>query len=674
MAIQTIDNFNVVAKKPTDSRYTDPSGTPWASTGAVTTGINSNQRYVGLTVAIGTPAVEWWFKGGIADGNLVEKAGAGSAGAENGLNIYTNNKVRLGGTLLTTTAVDLSTYKLTLKDSGAAPTGIEIVPGAADNANWTTANVNIVTGKLSGVSNAKFDSNVGIGVIPSTNQTLGTKLDVYRSFNETSFPTEAFYISRSDLLLSPSIVGGALSNSLNICAAYNRNGLYATPTSGSITAAASSEAFYCGTYSEFTYGAHSATTTSNGNISAIAARGYFIYNSNIDTFITNRIMSPVSDSVSPYTGTISELVGLRIDDQRKNTVINTSTFKSYGIQQKGRIDYNYFAANTGIGIEPEPETDPIATSNSKLNVYRYTGYSSNPIAVTVNSTLNMADDLGSGNTSLYAANFGNLRWAPTTNQDVPTDGSIAGTSAYLSLVSANDTINGLLSASSSQIYTAAASSVFISGVNSSGATITVPVGTNMANIQPGYQVLIKPSGGTGSFGYVNVYVNTVNTGLRTFTLKRISGGSRGAWTYTTGVVPSVTLSGASIVVAKAASGDDLGSIDLAIGSRILAPAPDAYSGSSFRIDSAVGLQIDDQQSGMPDPNTPWNPSITLTSGYISGSYGIKQLGNNDVNLYNAIINNLPNLPVYATNALALAGGLTVGTIYRTATGELRIVI
>jgi len=30
--------------------------------------------------------------------------------------------------------------------------------------------------------------------------------------------------------------------------------------------------------------------------------------------------------------------------------------------------------------------------------------------------------------------------------------------------------------------------------------------------------------------------------------------------------------------------------------------------------------------------------------------------------------------VYATNAAALAGGLTPGTLYRTATGELRIVI
>jgi hypothetical protein len=35
---------------------------------------------------------------------------------------------------------------------------------------------------------------------------------------------------------------------------------------------------------------------------------------------------------------------------------------------------------------------------------------------------------------------------------------------------------------------------------------------------------------------------------------------------------------------------------------------------------------------------------------------------------------LPLLPTYATNALALAGGLVVGDFYKTATGELRIVV
>jgi len=35
---------------------------------------------------------------------------------------------------------------------------------------------------------------------------------------------------------------------------------------------------------------------------------------------------------------------------------------------------------------------------------------------------------------------------------------------------------------------------------------------------------------------------------------------------------------------------------------------------------------------------------------------------------------IPNSPTYATNAAAITGGLTVGTVYKTATGELRIVV
>jgi hypothetical protein len=36
--------------------------------------------------------------------------------------------------------------------------------------------------------------------------------------------------------------------------------------------------------------------------------------------------------------------------------------------------------------------------------------------------------------------------------------------------------------------------------------------------------------------------------------------------------------------------------------------------------------------------------------------------------------NLTDLPVYANNAAALAGGLSISDVYRTSTGELRIVV
>jgi len=548
MAIQTIDNFNVVAKKPTDSRYTDPSGTPWASTSAVTTGINSNQRYVGLTVAIGTPAVEWWFKGGIADGNLVEKtSGAGSAGAENGLNINGSNKVALGGSLITPTTV------------------------ATDSTNTLT-----VTG-LSDVSSPDYLVSMNSsGKLQKSTYT--TAVPIYTSSNGITKTLNNFKL------------GGSLSDASTFVE-LNQKTL---------------------TFKDTVYTSQTGITILPGN--------------------------------DPKTSDL-------------NWSLNTNSFAGKNIFQT----FSYFANNVGIGTFPEPTNSATATSNTRLNVYRYTGYSSNPIATTTASTLNMADDLGTGNTSIYAGNFGNLRWAPTTDQTSGiTQGSISGNSSYLSLVSANDTAGGFLSSTAAQIYTAAASSIFITGVSSSGGTITVPNTTDMTNIVPGYQVIIKP-GGTGDFGYVNVYVNTVNAGAFTFTVKAVTGGSRTAgYTYTVLSSFTTALSGARIVVAKADYGDDLGSIDTAIGIRLLAPAADRYSGSSFRIDSAVGLQIDNQLANISNPYNPWNFPVDLTSGYIGETYAIKQKGPYDINQLNGPLQ-LPSANTSIGTATLIGGTKTVST-------------
>ena len=200
--------------------------------------------------------------------------------ADNGLT-KTGNNIQLGGPLVKNTLVDLATYSLTLKDSGAAPTGLSIIPGAAAPSNWTTSNVNIFDGKLSVIDNAKFSSNVGIGVDPDTNFVYGTRLNVYRNYATTSFPSTTMLGAKIDMQINQAVTGSNLNSSLNITSNYNRLSLYATPASGIITANGSFEAHYSATYSEFVYGAHSASTTSNNNISATASRGYFIYNSDI---------------------------------------------------------------------------------------------------------------------------------------------------------------------------------------------------------------------------------------------------------------------------------------------------------------------------------------------------------------------------------------------------------
>lgn len=56
MAIILNDNIDTRASKPTDNRFG-----PYISTAAALAGIPEYQRYVGLTVGVGTPIVEYWF-------------------------------------------------------------------------------------------------------------------------------------------------------------------------------------------------------------------------------------------------------------------------------------------------------------------------------------------------------------------------------------------------------------------------------------------------------------------------------------------------------------------------------------------------------------------------------------------------------------------------------------
>ena len=56
MAIILNDNIDTRASKPTDNRFG-----PYTTTAAALAGIPNYQRYVGLTVGVGTPIVEYWF-------------------------------------------------------------------------------------------------------------------------------------------------------------------------------------------------------------------------------------------------------------------------------------------------------------------------------------------------------------------------------------------------------------------------------------------------------------------------------------------------------------------------------------------------------------------------------------------------------------------------------------
>jgi hypothetical protein len=74
MSIILNDNIDTRANKPTDNRFG-----PYASTAAAIAAIPSYQRYVGLTVGIGTTnVIEYWFKSGTGDLDLIQKSSAGN--------------------------------------------------------------------------------------------------------------------------------------------------------------------------------------------------------------------------------------------------------------------------------------------------------------------------------------------------------------------------------------------------------------------------------------------------------------------------------------------------------------------------------------------------------------------------------------------------------------------
>ncbi len=107
-------NIKLVAPNPLDDRYLSTrtcagAQLPYSACTEVNTTIASIYRYTGLTVNIG--GIEYWYKNGIGDGDLIEKLFTGGGtitGATNGLSIDgTNDKeVVLGGNLITGTTIN----------------------------------------------------------------------------------------------------------------------------------------------------------------------------------------------------------------------------------------------------------------------------------------------------------------------------------------------------------------------------------------------------------------------------------------------------------------------------------------------------------------------------------------------------------------------------------------
>lgn len=581
----------------------------------------------------------------------INPASIPSITANNGLTMSTSTNVQLGGTLVQNTNVSLSGFTLTLKDTGAVPTGLEIIPGALDDTDWNTStatNLNIFTGRLLSQNISRFNTNVGIGVDPSVGSTTGARLNVYKSYASSIYPTTAVWGSNVELTFNDGVQTGSLTSTA-LVANNVKLSFITEPTSGLLSANGSSETRYSATHTEFVFGVKgSSTVTTNGKMSALSSRLYFIYNSDVaDEIITNRIMSPVHDGIQNYTGTIDTLTGLKIDNLRTDSTIDSATTKTYAIRQMGVDDENryqgptYHVNNVGIGTTPEYTY----SQGARLRVYSddytlpNTGQSS--LALSIND-MKLYTAASTYNVGRVVTDINNLELAFNGNgnsgagsQSLASSGNWAAGFSYLRF-STGRTVTGTAAANSVQCNFIT-NIVNLTNCSGSGTTITCD---STAGLYVGQELYVI--GGTGGWASTPTVASIINS-----------------VSFTVSAAPSVALSSATI---QAKYDGTMGTV---VGYRAMSPIADAAIDFNGTIAESIGILIEDQTligSG----------TITNQYGIVQGSISNVEKGKVDVNIINAEVNIFRNLPVYANEAAAVTGGLATGTIYQTATGELRI--
>ena len=123
MSILLNDNLSIQAPKPVDANYG-----PYASTTAANAAISFANRYVGLTVGIGTTTVsEYWYNGGIADVNLIAKSTGGGSGTVTSVAATVPAFLSVTGSPITTVgtlAISLSGNALPAANGGTGATSL----------------------------------------------------------------------------------------------------------------------------------------------------------------------------------------------------------------------------------------------------------------------------------------------------------------------------------------------------------------------------------------------------------------------------------------------------------------------------------------------------------------------------------------------------------------------
>ena len=394
--------------------------------------------------------------------------------ADNGLTKTLNN-IQLGGALIQNTSVSLGTYGLTLRSGVSGQTGIQIIPGAIQDCiapgntyDWNTDVFN-VWGKIQQDGKSWFKDNVGIGVQPdSNNSSCGNRVRLTVDQSSSSFNTTFSGVRSSTY--SNFYLQGTLGNDTSNAELTSSviGSLYFSST-GNVTLKNPVDAAYSGVNGRITFtGSNGGIKTSgavgqDGVLAAVASRSLFTdaggviapgnNGPSLSKYVGFQALAPQPYLGNTYTGTIDDVVGVQIEDQRGSGIGSNNTDRlagkglvtnSWGVRQLGALDRNVFFGNTGIGATPYPAVDVLGDgNNSKLFVARSSGFRNSSLTTASDNLLEFTFS-GAESPNIIAGITGRLNAAPTFNISVPSGGSrIAAVYGYMQYTGTFDITNGL---------------------------------------------------------------------------------------------------------------------------------------------------------------------------------------------------------------------------------------
>lgn len=679
MSVGYQDNFKVGSPKPIDSRYgyddlTNGTYRLYSSPGEVTgiNGILPTFRYQGLTVGINNSGKteEWWFRDNI--NTLVKKTSGAGGDVENGLSINSaNDKIRLGGDLNQVTTIGTSStntlsitgleasssnvYSITLDANGRLYKSDYVSAILAENGLTKTGNIITLGGPLTQDTTISLASKV-LSFTATAAGDNASKIETNKTLRKVSNATSD--LTGVKLKSTFDLNGASLIDFYTDCKinTSNYNLLEFSSTAASSIDGPDNQGLFSACHNELILGGTFVGQNKvNGNVSALSTRVVFKQNVGVDTLAAHRIMSPIISGT--YTGATADTVGLLIDPQRfhlNTTQVNTQ----YAIRQLGVSDLNQFDGvtsftnNISVGLSATSITDKnnsdISINNIPLTVIKAANdLTVAPLMASTNSILVINNVSATAyQPGLVSSVLGQLNYSSSSARDLTGRSNFSATGGYFVFNSATTTtggeyISGLYGQGLFQ-----GKDIYFTGVSSSVASSVVTLQfqsqANLSSLATGDMVRVAGgSPGSGDFAHVDVQVSTVNNTTKTVVLKK--------YDNTTNVTLTAALVNRTIIIIKA-----VGSLDTFIAIKASYPTPSRYLGFKGTLTTAIGLQIEDQRIGV---GSSYTAATERPTGTLTTTYGIKQIGVNDINSFASNRNLFTNLPTSAS-------GLPSGCLWR----------